>query len=296
MNRQKAIKKAYQRSHILTLKNASYRREVEDFFLRETRREGKDVTSNALISNNINAVAVIKSKKPGVVAGIDEVSFYLRKIGIKVIQNKKNGQRVSNGDQIITLEGKIKNILKTERIILNLLQRMSGIATETYSLTKKFKNIAATRKTILGNLDKKAVFIGGGLTHRLSLEDGVLVKDNHKKALKQGVNVKKLQNLKTPFIEIEIEKPSQVLETAKTLIKIKNPAVKILMFDNFTPAQVRDSVKVLKKKGLYSQILLEASGGINSKNVTHYRSVDVISMGSLTHSAKALDMGMGILP
>jgi nicotinate-nucleotide pyrophosphorylase (carboxylating) len=185
--------------------------------------------------------------------------------------------------------------------MLNLLSRMSGIATTTRGLTEKLKKvnatakIAATRKTAPGLLyfDKKAVFIGGGDTHRLHLDDMILVKDNHIAVAGSIENAVKRAKQKASFskkIEVEISRVTDVLKAAET-------GADIIMLDNFSPKQIKEAVELLKKAGFFGKILLEASGDITVENILEYAAtqVDIISLGELTHSARALDMSLEIM-
>lgn len=294
MNRERAIIAAFQRKHLLTVKNEWYQREIELFFDREIQGEGKDLTSELLLFENRKITAKIIAKQSGIVAGIEEVSYWLKKQGLRMVRKKEDGQTIHRNETILMIEGRAKDIVKYERSVINLLQRMSGIATYTSQLKKKFRNVAATRKTVLRFLDKKAVAIGGGLTHRLSLMDGILIKDNHI-ALGALWHLKKLQNINSSFIEIEIQKPNEVLIIANMLLPLKVNAQKILMLDNFTPHEIRGAIIDLKKARLSDHFLIEASGGITEKNISQYKGVDVISVGSLTHSVNALDMSLEII-
>jgi nicotinate-nucleotide pyrophosphorylase (carboxylating) len=184
---------------------------------------------------------------------------------------------------LLKLNGTIKNILKTERTALNILQRMSGIATETNKLVKKIKHkslLCSTRKTQWGLLDKKAVMLGGGGTHRLGLHDFILVKDNHLAATDK-INWQKLSK---KFWEIEVDSTKQALVFARY-----NPDA--IMLDNFKPQTIKRTIKKLSP-----QIIFEASGGITESNLFEYAKtgVDVISMGSLTHSTKSLNINLQV--
>jgi nicotinate-nucleotide pyrophosphorylase (carboxylating) len=177
---------------------------------------------------------------------------------------------------------------------------MSGIATATKRLTEKLRKahaktkIAATRKTALGLLyfDKKAVLIGGGDPHRLNLSDMVLVKDNHIAVAGSVENAVKNAKQNASFskkIEVEVARVTDVLKAAEA-------GADIIMFDNFSPKQIKAAVGLLKKAGFLGKILLEASGGITAENLLNYAAaqVDIISMGELTHSVRALDMSLEI--
>lgn len=288
MTKQQKIQKYFNQKNKLTLKNKKYWQQVKfftGFMLREDLDSKGDITTDLLIKNNSKVEAVIIAKENGIVAGVEEVKWFLKKHKIQNTRYKNDGDMIIKGETILKLNGGIKNILKTERTILNLLQRMSGIATETNKLAKLCPNIliTPTRKTQWGLLDKKAVTVGGGGTHRLGLYDWILIKDNH-------LNQTKKYKLKAigSFWEVEVKNEKQF----KHFLQFKPGAI---MFDNFKPKNI---IKILRK--YYKNIndtIIEASGGINKKNIAEYSKtdVDVISLGYLTHSAKALDLSLEIL-
>jgi nicotinate-nucleotide pyrophosphorylase (carboxylating) len=258
-----------------------------------------DVTVAAVIPVNLKVKAEVIAKEDGVVAGIEEVTLLAQSLGLKVKAKVVDGMQIKNKQVLLEINGDAQTILTLERTLLNLLSRMSGIATKTYSLTQQLKQvgarakIAATRKTAPGLLyfDKKAVVIGGGDPHRLHLDDMVLIKDNHL-AIVGNVEdaVKKAQAHASFSKKIEIE----VTNLADALIAAK-AGVDIIMLDNFAPKQAREAVDLLRKAG-FSNILLEISGGITSENLLEYvkAQVDIISIGALTHSVKALDISLEI--
>ncbi len=261
------IKKIYDKSHLLTVKNKSYRDFLENLFnlLLTTDISKGDITSNKLLKNK-TVKAVIIAKQPGILAGIEEITYLLKKHNIKII-SKKDKSKVKNNEIIIALKGDIKTILKLERTILNILQRMSGIATFTNNIVKKSKTrIASTRKTIYPLLDKKAAYIGGALTHRLNLSDEILIKENHLKYSKPCKNA-----------IIEITNLKQALKFAKY-------KPKAIMFDNMSPNEIKKTIKLLPKN-----MIFEASG---VKDIKKYQFVDLISLGSLTKNSHVLDMSL----
>jgi len=260
-----------------------------------------DVTAAAIVPQGLIAKAKIIAKGTGVVAGIEEATVLAETLGLKVIPNIADGQEVKSGQKLMQLSGDARTILTGERTILNLLSRMSGIATTTKRLTEKLKKeglkarVAATRKTALGFLyfDKKAVMIGGGDTHRLNLDDMILIKDNHLVLAGSLENALKRAKENASFskkIEVEITQLNDAVKAAQL-------GADIIMFDNFNPKQVKDAVKSLKKEGFFGKVLLEVSGGINEENLLDYATaeVDLISIGALTHSVKALDISLEII-
>jgi nicotinate-nucleotide pyrophosphorylase (carboxylating) len=211
-----------------------------------------------------------------------------------------DGDEIKNGKVILRISGDAQAILSAERTMLNLLSRMSGIATATRRLAEKLRKakatakIAATRKTApgLGYFDKKAVLIGGGDPHRLRLDDMILVKDNHIVIAGSVEDAVKRAKQNAPFskkIEIEVTSITDALKAAEA-------GADIIMLDNFSPKQIREAVEALKKAGFFGKILVEVSGGITEQNLLEYASaqVDTISMGAITHSAKALDISLEV--
>ena len=256
-----------------------------------------DLTSEALIPSGIQGRASILAKAEGVLAGI-EVSkrvFFKVDPSLEFKGLTKDGTRVKPGDTVATLSGEALSILKGERVALNFLSRLSGIATNTARFVAEVEGfrvkISDTRKTTPGlrQLEKYAVSLGGGQNHRLHLGDGVLIKDNHLSVLHAlGMSLKEIvlkakQN--TPqdqAVEVEVGTVEEALEAAEA-------GADIIMLDNVAPDEMH------RIRGLIpGHIKLEASGGINLKNVraAAQAGVDIISIGALTHSAKALDFSL----
>ena len=256
-----------------------------------------DLTSEALIPSGIQGRASILAKAEGVLAGI-EVSkrvFFKVDPSLEFKGLTKDGTRVKPGDTVATLSGEALSILKGERVALNFLSRLSGIATNTARFVAEVEGfrvkISDTRKTTPGlrQLEKYAVSLGGGQNHRLHLGDGVLIKDNHLSVLHAlGMSLKEIvlkakQN--TPqdqAVEVEVGTAEEALEAAEA-------GADIIMLDNVAPDEMH------RIRGLIpGHIKLEASGGINLKNVraAAQAGVDIISIGALTHSVKALDFSL----
>jgi nicotinate-nucleotide pyrophosphorylase (carboxylating) len=309
LDRQKLVEIAYQKGNELNLNNQSYISWLDDFFTKEYSEDvgAGDVTSTAVLTKNESSTAFLEAKAPGVIAGIEEVSWFLQKHSLDVNVHKKDGEEALRGETILEIQGKQKDVLATERIALNVLQRMSGIATETKRLADLLNGystrVAATRKTVLKYLDKKAVFLGGGLTHRFGLWDCILIKDNHLEALKKEGKVDYIETAlvkasafvdKVGFIEIEVTSHEEAVRAAK---KFKNLGLKtpcVVMLDNMEPAAIKQVLETLREKALYDSVLLEASGKITPENIQEYAKtgIDVVSLGYLTHSARVLDMSL----
>ncbi len=295
MKKSQLTKKYFNQRKALSLKNPKYLGQVQwlvEHFLREDLADVGDITTEAMIKENKKATATMTAKATGVIAGIEEVVWIAKAYNIRVTKHIKDGESVKKGTDLLTLKGNIKELLILERTVLNVMQRMSGIATHTKQIVEKAKGdalICATRKTHWGLLDKKAVALGGGGTHRLGLYDFVLVKDNHIAFAGDKLD-DRLTELKVSnqFWEIEAKTARQVKQFVAY-----NPSV--IMLDNFTPAQIKKILASLDEKTKAS-IIFEASGGITEKNVAGYAKsgVDVISLGALTHSVTSLDISLNI--
>ena len=299
--RDRLVLEFWDRSKELQINNKEYRDFVNKFFYLLSRNDDykNDITTKFLIKEK-KIIAYIIAKEDGIIAGLEEFSFLNKDLKSKFF--KKDGYKIKMGDVIVEAYGSAKKMLSRERTNLNLLQRMSGIATLTHNLNKKLNNkikVAATRKTSWGLLDKKAVSIGGGLTHRLNLSDGIIIKDNHLKIIdydfKKAIN--SVKN-KSRYIEIEVENAKQALEAALIIKKAKesDKNVYAIMLDKIKPEEMNSITKELKIQSLYGYVLLEASGNISQENIKEYLNcdVDVISMGCITNSAKSLNMSMEI--
>jgi nicotinate-nucleotide pyrophosphorylase (carboxylating) len=309
LDRQKLVETAYQKGKELNLNNEDYLSWLDAFFEKEYRDDvgAGDITSEAILEKNKPRKAFLKAKQSGVIGGIEEVRWFLRKHRLEVNVCIKDGEEILEGEKILEVQGGQKDILSTERIGLNVLQRMSGVATETKRLTDLLKDynarIAATRKTPLRYLDKKAVFLGGGLTHRFGLWDSILIKDNHLETLKsEGIEnyiesaIAKASAFadKVGFIEIEVTSHEEAVRAARKfkVLRLKKPCV--VMLDNMTPTAIEGTIETLRKDALYNSVLLEASGEITPENIREYArtGIDVVSLGYLTHSAKVLDLSL----
>jgi nicotinate-nucleotide pyrophosphorylase (carboxylating) len=309
LERQKLVEIAYQKGKELNLHNKNYLNWIEAFFAKEYRDDigAGDITSKAILTKNESRTAFLKAKTSGVISGIEEVSWFLREHRLDVKVYKKDGEEALRGETVLEIRGRQKDILATERIALNVLQRMSGIATETKRLTYLLKDystrIAATRKTLLRYLDKKAVFLGGGLTHRFGLWDSILIKDNHLEALKSEGTEDYIETAlakasafadKVGFIEIEATSHEEAVRAARKfkVLRLKTPCV--VMLDNMMPKEIEGTLETLREEALYGHVLLEASGDITPENIQEYAKtgIDVVSLGHLTHSARVLDMSL----
>ena len=264
-------------------------------FLREDVGKKGDITSDALFTIE-TARAGIQAKEACVVAGLHEAQRVFQRVGASVRLISSDGADVRKDERVLEIQGPIRAILKGERLALNIIGRMSGIATETKRLVQQCKKInpkviiAATRKTTPGFrlFEKKAIILGGGEPHRYGLYDAVLIKDNHLK-LFQSIEepIQRIRrNLPKHRIEIEVENETDALSAARM-------NVEIIMLDNFPPEKGKHVAQ--KIRTINPDIIIEVSGGITAENIEKYASfADRISLGYLTHSIKNKDFSLEI--
>lgn len=259
-----------------------------------------DITTETILEDEWVAKAEIIVKEEGIVAGIEEAVTIFKMGDCRTQILLQDGETVKPQTVILQIEGSAKTILERERVALNILMQMSGIATATRHLLSMVRKVnpkirvTATRKTTPGfrYFEKKAVKLGGGDTHRLRLDDCVLIKNNHLKfvpTVSQAVK-KVLDNVSfTKKVEIEVESVSQAIEAVEA-------GADIVMLDNMPPTEIQKTLKAIQSKGIRRQILIEASGGITIKNIVDYAKtgIDILSLGSLTHSAQAIDISLRI--
>ncbi len=252
-----------------------------------------DLTSETVIPQDMDAEAKVLTRERCVVAGADYVAQNLRKLGIDV-EPAQDGEELAPGTVVMSLSGNARSILAVERTVLNILSRLSGIATETRRIVEQVKavnpevRVAATRKTLWGVLDKQAVVTGGGDPHRWNLGDMVMIKDNHIALVGLENAIKSARAVSfTKKIEVEVEDELSALLAA-------GMGVDVIMLDNMAPGDVCAVARKLKKYG----VLIEVSGGITPENVLDYAKceVDIISMGYLTHSSRTVNMSMELQP
>jgi len=266
-----------------------------DRFLDEDLGEKGDITSDFLFTNE-QVKAEIFAKQDCIFSGADEIKIIFSKTNSKVTVNVSEGDIIKKGTIIASVNGSARSILKVERLALNFIGRMSGIATETNRLVKKCRiinpnvTIAATRKTTPGfrRYEKKAVVAGGGEPHRFGLFDAVMIKDNHLKIVGSvEKTIKKIkQKDKDTIIEVEVEN----LDDAEVAAKL---SVDVIMLDNFKPNECEIAAKKIRE--INPNILIEISGGINDSNIEKYaKFADRISLGYLTHSVKNIDFSLEI--
>jgi len=257
--------------------------------------QGGDITSVLLPKKKIKAKII--SRQEGVLAGVKFAGdiFRLKGCNVKII--KKDGAKLKSNQIILQISGNAGTVLSCERTALNLLSRMSGIATQTNFLVSKIRKINtktklySTRKTAPGLrfFDKEAIMIGGGHKHRMSLNDMVMIKDNHLLVTNSMEGIIKSARKRHKHVEVEVENQRDAILAASS-------GATIVMLDNFSPVQIKKTITALQKKKLRNTVKLEASGGINSKNISAYAKtgVDIISVGSITNSVKGLDLSLEV--
>ncbi|MBC5628597.1 carboxylating nicotinate-nucleotide diphosphorylase [Clostridium sp. NSJ-6] len=251
-----------------------------------------DITTNSIVSENSLATAKLICKEDGIICGLPIFNRVFELLGeVEFTPLVKEGEKVSKGMLLGTLNGSTLKILSGERVALNILQRLSGIATITNKYVKEVSGLNTkvldTRKTTPGlrYIEKYAVKIGGGENHRFSLSDGILLKDNHiayAGGIKEAINSARNSTSFVRKIEVEVETKEQVIEAIEA-------GADIIMLDNMTPEMVGDMVKLINK-----QTTIECSGNITLETIRAYAEagVDYISSGALTHSVKALDISL----
>jgi len=266
-----------------------------DYYLQEDLGKDKDITSDSLFKDE-KAEGRIIAKEDCVFAGLKEGKDVFKKTGAQINFLVNDGELVNKNTTIAIVTGPARSILKGERLALNIMGRMSGIATETKNLVNKCKSInpkvkiAATRKTTPGfrKFEKRAVEIGGGEQHRFGLFDAVMIKDNHLKITKsiEDAIKKAKQKVKNKIIEIEVENEQDAITAAKL-------AVDVIMLDNFDPKSGEITANKIRK--INPEIIIEISGGVTPENITDYASfADRISLGYLTHSVGSKDFSLEI--
>lgn len=251
--------------------------------------------SSSLIPENLKVRAIIYAKETGVIAGLEIAKKTFSYVDENLIFTPllQDGERVASGQEIAYVSGSAQKILLAERVVLNFLQHMSGIATKTAAFVKLTAGTKArivdTRKTLPGLriLEKYAVKIGGGHNHRFGLFDAVMIKDNHIKALggiTKAVAEARKQNSHTVKVEVEVENLQQVKEALQA-------GTDIIMLDNMPLAMMQQAVKLINGKAV-----IEASGNVTEETVAQIADtgVDIISSGALTHSIKALDISLDL--
>lgn len=311
-SREQLVKRAFFRGDQLTLQNPAYLEFLRQFcdLLLKSDEDSKDLSVKALGIGQVQSFARIIAKEQGIIAGLAEFRWLYDRAGVNVELHKRDGDAVRVREIVGEIRGDSGALLSLERVGLNLIQRMSGIATATDRLQQIVRQhsdstyVIGTRKTQWGLLDKRALHLGGGGTHRLSLADAIIIKNNHLRlfgSTEQEAVPKALERVwqhreNAAFIEVEVRSPEAAIATAQAFQRLTKresttfPCV--VMFDNFSIRAAGEAVQRLQEEGLRDSVLTEISGGVTESTIGEYAAtrVDVISVGALTHSVKALDM------
>lgn len=327
VERQVHLERALFRGGELTMDNPAYARVVRGILdtLLSADLAPRDLTVTVLGIRERAASANVVAREPGVAAGLEEYAYFMRKHGLKVTLKKEDGDVFETGEILARVEGGQNRVLSLERVGLNLLQRMCGIATNTARLQERARHrcsttrILGTRKTPWGLLDKRAIHCGGGGTHRLGLGDGIVIKNNHlallarreEQAVPLAIAKAWAGRRDAAFIEVEVRGEESAIAAGREFKRLQAEAALntsagagadaakkqracpcLVMLDNLMPEDVRNVIVAMRKQKVWETTLVEASGGITEANMELYAKaeVDAISIGALTHSARALDL------
>ncbi|HEV2287981.1 MAG TPA: carboxylating nicotinate-nucleotide diphosphorylase [Candidatus Acidoferrales bacterium] len=318
MSREDHIRAAFYHGASLTLENPEYLRALRAFtdeLLRQDSAAG-DLTVDAMEIDAPGCTVEIRAKETGIAAGIEEAAWIYGNAGLNATPVAEDGAAVVRGDVLLRVIGNARELLPLERVIVNLMQRMGGIATATHKLVAVARDaspnahVIGTRKTPCGLLDKRAIHHGGGGTHRLSLSDAILIKTNHLR-LASGNSPAAFHDIlsrawerrkNTAFFEVEVTSIEEALPVARALSALQSASPQacpcVLMLDNFSPADAARAATALRDAGFYDSVLIEASGNVSEAFVAAFAAagVDAISIGALTHSARALDLSATLIP
>jgi nicotinate-nucleotide pyrophosphorylase (carboxylating) len=314
--REQRVRQAFFRGANLTPENPAYRHAVDtlsEALLQDDLATG-DLTAAAIELPPARVSAAVVAREPGIVAGLKEFALIYRGRGVDVVLEERDGDAIRPSDTVLLAQGEQTKLLALERVGLNLLQRMSGIATASNRLQERVRQsgsetqIVGTRKTPWGLLDKRALHLGGAGTHRLSLGDAILIKNNHLALLGSReeeaapLAIERAWKLrgKSAFIEVEVRSEAAARAASESFRRLLEKSGEeypcVVMLDNMTPGGIGAVLDRLRREELLDFLLVEASGGISETNVLEYAAtgVDVISIGALTHSARALDLSQKI--
>ncbi len=321
MDRKSLKNFTHRADRLLTIENSTYKQWVFRYTFLELEKDlgtKGDITSDSLFTEKQNVSANIIAKEDGIFAGREEIQYFLvdadpqfrpRLLSeFKIKFNVKDGQEIKSGDVLIELEAELHDLLAVERTVLNLIMRMSAIATMTRKIVNLIKDydvmITPTRKALWGWIDRKAVVIGGGGSHRLNLADAVLVKNTHMYVAGHDFEMVlgKIADadLDCRFVEVEVGNVDDVVKLAEIFPRYlggKIKSVGVALIDNVSAEDTKMAIERVKELGLHDGILFEASGRINEKTVLDYAKtgVDIISMGCLTSGIQSLDMSLRIV-
>ncbi|HKW87542.1 MAG TPA: carboxylating nicotinate-nucleotide diphosphorylase [Candidatus Acidoferrales bacterium] len=314
--RDQLVCSALYRGEALALANPLYSRAVRaltEELLRQDCEAG-DLTVEAIGLNSQHCAMEIRAKEAGVAAGIAEAIWLYDSHGLRVTCVKRDGEAIQPGDVLLSVEGDAHSLFSLERTAVNLLQRMSGIASATRRLVSSAHaaspaaHVVATRKTPWGLIDKRAVHLGGGGTHRLHLGDAILIKTNHLALASNGLGMNLEAALRQAwqrrkqgaFVEVEVTNGAEAITAASVFAELQvrpDTSTCLLLLDNFSAEDAKTTVYKLRGMNLHDAVLVEASGGVSDESVAAYAAagVDAISVGALTHSVRALDLSAKLI-
>jgi len=310
MLRREKIINCFDARESLTLDHPVYKQYSQEIFRSYLEQDlGKGDVSQyprELYARKITAKIIAKSA--GVAAGLRESIYLLQLRHIIGHSDHIDGDHIKPGEILLTLTGEIGAIMAVERTILNILQRFCGIASLTAEYVRQLRCdccfIIGTRKTLWSYWDKRALQSGGGLSHRLSLDDAIMLKDNHLRLIKSAepyllkdiISELGHRNPDLRFIEVEVSTENEFWQILEVYATLQTSLPKVIMFDHFGADKINQLIEEIKSQEIYDQVLFEASGNITQKQITEYSlsGVDVISCGALTHSAIGLDLSLSI--
>lgn len=320
MDRQSLSEFTHKAASFLKLDNSNYKQWVFRYTFLELEKDlgtRGDITTNSIFQAPREISANIVAREAGIFAGEAEIRYFLVDADPNFRPSLKgkfaldfkthDGESFDAGQVLLTIKADVRDLLAAERTVLNLLTHMSGVATSTNRIIKMVEGfdvlINPTRKTTWGLLDKRAVLLGGGGTHRIGLFDAILVKDSHLDLVDRDFDqvLGKIANAAedSRFVEIEVESADEVLSCCRAFKKYLGSSISsvgVILMDNMRPGEISEAMRRVRDAGFYDEMLFEASGGISEKNVLEYAktSVDIISMGSLTNGIKGIDLGLDI--
>jgi len=305
--------------NFLTVKNSTYKQWVFRYTFLELEKDlgvNGDITTKGIFHNERIVTGKVYARENGILAGREEIEYFLTKAhsGFRpavpgkfgVTFKFEDGDSFEKDDLIVEITADVNGLLAVERVVLNLLMRMSGVATYSKKITDMVKDsdvlVTPTRKTLWGLLDKKAVTIGGGGTHRLNLEDAILIKDTHMDLIDKNYE-KAFENIaaagaEARFLEVEVGSVDNALKCAEALAGFIDSkrlrTIGVLLMDNMGPKMIKEALVEIKKAGLYDKLLFEGSGGVNEDTIVEFAKsgVDIVSMGSITNGPMSLNMSM----
>lgn len=321
MDRKALREFTHKAENFLSIENTAYKQWVFRYTFLELEKDlgvRGDITTRSVFKYDRRVKAKIVAREAGILAGVHEIKYFLvdsnsnfkpKIFGeFEVNFMFKDGDSFEVGDVLLEISAGVYDLLAAERVVLNLLMRMSGVATFTRKIVDLVHDcdvlIVPTRKTLWGLLDKRAVVVGGGGTHRINLSDAILVKDNHIDFFDGDIG-KIFQNIADSdfggrFVEFEARNVDEVMKIAGVFAEFldlkKIRSIGVILMDNMCPSDVSSAISQLRATKLYDNLLFEASGGISAENVEAYAKtgVDIISMGCLTSGCVSLDLGMEV--